>query len=132
MFAALRANKFDSHYFACFALSMAIASHLSFVPLVYYTILRRTLQAFLSVTYRQILKMGYSINKMIAEIKKRGNIMAGLAKNLNSLIAGNRQQRKKILLFMEWISKTKKFLLSLRMIWKNPVDAKASSCCRLL
>ncbi|MFQ9523474.1 MAG: hypothetical protein ACLR2G_08345 [Phascolarctobacterium faecium] len=42
------------------------------------------------------------------------------------MIAGNRQQRKKILLVMEWLSKTKKFLLSLRMIWENPVDAKAS------
>ena len=54
--------------------------------------------------------MGYSINKMIVEIKSE-EYHGWLAKNLNSLVARNRQQRKKILLFMEWISREKVFIV---------------------
>ena len=66
--------------------------------------------------------MGYSINKMIAEIKKRGNIMAGLAKEFEQLGCWESATEEENIVILEWISKTKKFLLSLRMIWEKPLS----------
>ena len=48
--------------------------------------------------------------------------MAGLAKEFEQLDCWESATEEEILLFMEWISKTKKFLLSLRMIWEKPLS----------
>ena len=71
--------------------------------------------------------MGYSINKMIVEIKKRGNIMAGLAKEFEQLGCWeSATEEENIVIYGMDFEDEKVFIVFTDDMGKTPVDAKAS------